>query len=86
MCDCSFIFNSVKLSRSVRRHLRNINRNFKFNNSLRTYYLTVEDLLAHRTGIPKNDYMRLANDYTIQIASRYERFAFTIRLSTNVKS
>ncbi|KAK7104514.1 hypothetical protein V1264_019216 [Littorina saxatilis] len=39
---------------------------FKFNNTLRSTYTTMEDLLAHRTGIPRNNYARLATDYSTQ--------------------
>ncbi|KAK7488400.1 hypothetical protein BaRGS_00020374 [Batillaria attramentaria] len=39
---------------------------FAFNNSLRTIYATLEDLLAHRTGIPRNNYIRLATDHNRQ--------------------
>ena len=38
---------------------------FRFNNSLRTTYATIEDLLAHRTGVPRNNFIRLALDYDI---------------------
>lgn len=37
---------------------------FRFNNTLRTTYATTEDLLAHRTGIPRSSEMRLADDYS----------------------
>ena len=43
---------------------------FKFNNTLRSIYATMEDLLAHRTGIPRNNYARLASDYSIQSFAR----------------
>ena len=43
---------------------------FKFNNTLRSTYATMEDLLAHRTGIPRNNYARLASDYSIQSFAR----------------
>ncbi|XP_076464125.1 uncharacterized protein LOC143296197 [Babylonia areolata] len=51
----------LKLSTNVRKTLT---EDFKFNNTLRTIYATVEDLLAHRLGIPRNNYVRLANDYS----------------------
>ncbi|PVD26624.1 hypothetical protein C0Q70_14301 [Pomacea canaliculata] len=37
-----------------------------FNDSLRSTYATVEDLLAHRLGIPENNYIRLSTDITRQ--------------------
>jgi CubicO group peptidase (beta-lactamase class C family) len=48
--------------------------NFKFNNTLRTYYATLEDLLAHRTGIPKNNYVRLASDYDLHTFASKMRY------------
>ncbi len=37
---------------------------YKFNNTLRSWYATVKDLMAHRTGIPRNNYVRLSDTLT----------------------
>ncbi|XP_046556379.1 protein flp-like isoform X2 [Haliotis rubra] len=37
---------------------------YKFNNTLRSVYATVEDLMAHRMGIPRNNYLRLDDTLT----------------------
>nr|KAG5700687.1 hypothetical protein BaRGS_029052 [Batillaria attramentaria] len=53
------------LSTNVRK-VDGLPSDFAFNNSLRTIYATLEDLLAHRTGIPRNNYIRLATDHNRQ--------------------
>ncbi|KAL8602656.1 hypothetical protein ACOMHN_029978 [Nucella lapillus] len=74
----ALLTNAVSANRSMSRKMstnvyRVLGRGFKFNNTLRSTYATLEDLVAHRTGIPRNNYVRLSAEYTIH------RFASKIR-------
>ncbi|XP_041369961.1 protein flp-like [Gigantopelta aegis] len=51
----------LKISTNVYRVLGS---GFKFNNTLRSIYATLEDLAAHRLGIPRNNYIRLDTSLT----------------------
>ncbi|XP_071095539.1 uncharacterized protein [Haliotis cracherodii] len=49
---------------SINTNVYKILGRYKFNNTLRSVYATVEDLMAHRMGIPRNNYLRLDNTLT----------------------
>lgn len=57
--------NHMSVSTNVRK-VSGLPDDFAFNNTLRTAYATLEDLLSHRTGIPRNNYLRLSADHSRQ--------------------
>ncbi|XP_067665045.1 uncharacterized protein [Haliotis asinina] len=72
IASLSKAFTTTLLSKILKERTRfSINTNvykilgrYKFNNTLRSVYATVEDLMAHRMGIPRNNYIRLDDTLT----------------------